>query len=359
MQKYDVAIIGAGPSGCITALLCAKAGLRVTLIEQKTFPRQKPCGGGLTSKTITILREIDCFSENIAEKYCRSIQIHLPKLDKTFFVEAEEPFLVTVERATFDAFLANRAAEVGVDLKEGERFLKFKIHSSGYIEVITERNTILAELLVGADGVFSKVRKQLELENPAFFPKRELLIGVTTDIPFEVLNPLCKDCVHLFFNFGVGIDYGWAFPKQSTFNVGFGYKLKRNFPVVIERVLKSFVPQVNEEQLSRLRISAGALPIFYNGQFPFIQWGHIILVGDAAGFVDEWTGEGLYYGVKSAVHAATAIKLYFTHHRKMNFLRNYSRLCLKDFYSNLFLPIFLPVFSEGVRPYITILRMLN
>jgi geranylgeranyl reductase family protein len=335
MRKYDVTIIGAGPSGCVTAILCAKAGLDTILIEQKSLPRNKVCGGGLTMKSIEVLRNLNCFDECVIERFCNSVQIHLPRLGEKLLVKSDKPLMAIIKRATFDNSLAYYAKEAGVELREKEQFIESKVHHSGYVEVFTNHGAILTDILIGADGVLSKVRKQLQSEYPQLFPKRDLLVGVSADVPIEISDCLSSQYAHLFFDFANGIDYGWVFPKKETFNIGFGYKPKKGIPINVRDSLTFFIHEILGRQYSQLKVRVGALPIFWSGTAPTVQWGHVMLVGDAAGFVDEWTGEGLYYSIKSAVHASKSIDLYFHGSREDRVLLRYTNLCSKDFYNDL------------------------
>lgn len=335
MKKYDVTIIGAGPSGCITAILCARAGLDTMIIEKESLPRYKNCGGGLTRKSIKILRKLNCLDEKLIEKVCRSVQIHLPALQEEFLVKSNQIYTETVDRAAFDYSLACHAKKEGAKLRERERYIEYKHNCLGDIEVLTNKGNILTDILVGADGASSNVRRQLQLEYPQLFPRRNYLVGVSVDVPVENLNCLCSQYPHLFFGFAKGIDYGWAFPKIKTFNIGFGYKPNRENHININNIMASFIRDILGKPYNNLKVRAGLLPIFWCGGPPAVQWGNIILIGDAAGFVDEWTGEGLYYGIKSAVHAYESIKLYFDTSKADRALLNYTNLCSKDFYDDL------------------------
>lgn len=335
MKKYNVTIIGAGPSGCITAMLCAREGLDTIIIDKKSLPRYKICGGGLTKKSIKVLENLNCFDKQLIEKSCYSVQLHLPALQEEFLVKSNQLHLATVDRASFDNSLALHAKKAGAELREKEQYIEFKHNCLGTIEILTNQNEILTDILIGADGVSSNVRKQLQLEYPQLFIQRDHLVGVSADVSMKYLNRLCNQYPHLFFGFAKGIDYGWAFPKIQTFNIGFGYKQSREGHININNIITSFTRDILGTQCNNLKVRSGLLPIFWCGGPPTVQWGNIILVGDAAGFVDEWTGEGLYYGIKSAIHAYESIKLYFNKSKSNQGLLKYTSLCSKDFYDDL------------------------
>lgn len=335
MRKCDVAIIGAGPSGCITAMLCAKAGIDTLLIEKKALPRFKVCGGGLTIKSINILRDINCFDEKSIDRFCYSVQVHLPKSGEKFIINSGHEYMAIVERSTFDKYLANQAEKSGVILKEGERFIEYRVNASGNIEVITDKEIIVTDILVGADGVQSSVRKQLQMEYPSFFPPRDFLMGINAEIPKHVLDKLSDHYAHLFFGFSNAIDYAWAFPKKQSFNIGLGFKPNKKSPINVKNFFMSFINDTAGKECRQFEIKAGLLPVFWSRMRSAVQWGHIILIGDAAGFVDEWTGEGLYYSIKSSLFAHKSIEQYLNNRRNDKALLKYTSLCSKDFYNNL------------------------
>lgn len=352
MEKYDVIIIGAGPAGNVAAILCARSGLRTLIIERNILPREKVCGGGLTFKTIQILREVGCEKEFNLEKTCNSVKIHLCSVDKSYLIESKNIYMGTVKRSMFDLSLAEYAKNLGADIKTNERFISFEQYHSGKLKINTSKTNYQTEILIGADGAISRVRHQLQKEYPQLFHPLNYLVGSNIDIPINEINLIEPKYAHLFFNFSEKIDYGWAFPKENIFNIGIGYKLdkfsKKDNNIEIMSFANKSIRRINES----VEVNIAVLPIFWEKSAPNIQWGKILLVGDAAGFVDEWTGEGIYYGIKSSIHAYEAIKKYFHRREDNNILHKYTRLCKNDFFTNLmFAHYFAALFRSRPRGY--------
>jgi flavin-dependent dehydrogenase len=244
------------------------------------------------------------------------------------------------------------ATNSGAEIRTNERFIKYQVNKTGEIEIITDKEIYLSKFLIAADGVNSTVLNQLGFELPNLFQKKDLLLGVVTELPFENNDFTSNNYPHLFFDFINGIDYGWAFPNKETFNVGFGYKINNNIQINANNVMKSFVKNILHKSYSNEKLSGGLLPIFWSNNTPNIQFGHIILIGDSAGFVDEWTGEGIYYAIKSAINAFNVLDLYFTNGNNSNVLNRYTQLCMKDFYSDLrFSHYFANIFRKNTKRY--------
>lgn len=333
MQPYDVAIIGAGPAGATAALLCARSGLKTVVVEKKKLPRSKSCAGGVTARAMKLLQDIGCFDDLRFEKLVNHLMIHYPATGESCELLSKEPYLATVRRADFDAALIRLAAAAGAEIREAESFAGYRAKSPHRLEIKTDKSEFYANVLIGADGFYSLVRKQLHHEMAgaiSFFP---MMFGIECDIAVDQISSLSPDHCHLYFNIGKDINYGWAFPKKNEFNIGLvldagnnAKSIKSATPVL---QLQSFLKKLSGRNIIWNRVGAAPIPLFGSIKNPTTQKGNILLVGDAAGYVDAWTGEGIYYGIKSAILAHHVIQSAFSGQEGFACLSNYTSLCKK------------------------------
>jgi geranylgeranyl reductase family protein len=329
---YDVAVIGAGPAGAIAAVLCARSGLRTVLVEKKRLPRAKSCAGGLTARCIRLLRDIDCFNEHWLQRTVNGLMIHYLHTGQSLELASKEPYLGTVLRPDFDMALTELAANAGADIREKESFVGYSRSSDFKLHIKTDQSEFYTSILIGADGFHSQVRKQmisemgLTISNPMMF-------GIECDIAMDQIRKLSPHHCHLFFNFGKDINYGWAFPKKDILNIGLvlnaGNSAKTFKPSNPVHQLNIFLQKISENNIQWNRIAAAPIPLFVASRKTMIQNGNVLLVGDAAGFADAWTGEGIYFGVKSAVLAHMAIINALVREKKIECLSSYTKLCNK------------------------------
>src|ERR687886_155080 len=109
VRRYDAIVVGAGPAGSTTAYRLARAGARVCLLDRATFPRDKPCGGGLTLRAV---RQLPFSVEPVVEDAVDTLELGL-RYRRRLVKRAGEPFVLMTQRRRLDAFLAERAAQAG------------------------------------------------------------------------------------------------------------------------------------------------------------------------------------------------------------------------------------------------------
>lgn len=163
MREYDAVIIGAGPSGCATAIELANRDQalapRVLLLDKAVFPRIKLCAGGLTADAELILRELDVHIDLPA------VPVHLSKFllpTGQLLFEQPDHFRV-IRRDQFDELLFHTARERGVVTRDGEE-VEAVICVANEVIVKTSREEYRTQILVGADGANSTTRKAVGLQ---------------------------------------------------------------------------------------------------------------------------------------------------------------------------------------------------
>ena len=211
-----------------------------------------------------------------------------------------QPFTFMTMRSSFDALLAERAVSAGAELLEGFRVERVETNG-GPALVHGQSEVVAADVLVGADGVNSIVAHQLGLLRDA-----EMGVGLESEVYVEPgrLEPWARTA---------GLDFGsirggymWVFPKSDHLSIGVaGF---RRIGPSLKGLLERYLARHGIDGSAKSMTKGHRLPRRRRGT-P-IQSRNALLVGDAAGLVDFWTGEGIYYAMRSAQLAAPAVVEY-------------------------------------------------
>jgi geranylgeranyl reductase family protein len=298
-KVYDVAIIGAGPAGSSLAYRLARSGLEPIVLDKERFPRKKVCAGGLTAKVLEVLPfEVSPVIEDTVARINMSYQL-AAEFAKTY----HRPLIYTVDRGKFDAFLLRRAREAGAAWVEGARVEGVEFSESA-CTVLAGRGRVQARVAVGADGALSAVARSLNLK-PADWHH----LGLHAEIPGESLK---KDIIDypgaIYLDWGsMPSGYGWIFPRGNGVGAG---AAGLNGPGTPGKAIKSYCARMLARRLGlkpeEVKLSAHLIP--HRVRERPITRDRALLVGDAAGLTDFWTGEGIYWALKSSEIAARHIR---------------------------------------------------
>ena len=116
MERYDVAVIGAGPAGSVTAIHLARGGARVLLVDKATFPRDKPCGGGLTLRAV---RQLPVDPAPVVEHEVDRMAFRLGWRSRFDRTGKRGPFVLMTQRRRLDQYLAEQAVDAGAEFRDG------------------------------------------------------------------------------------------------------------------------------------------------------------------------------------------------------------------------------------------------
>jgi geranylgeranyl reductase family protein len=290
MEVVDVAIVGGGPAGSSCAAFCAAGGLRVALIEREKFPREKVCGDCANPACLSILQrlglanEIQKWPHAIAEAV-DFISINGRTVRATFPRGAR---VINIKRSIFDHRLLERARELSAQVHEEATVVSLAKTRERDWKIDIVRDTFLARVLVGADGRNSTVAR---LCNLLPRPERER-------IALQAHIPLPRDFGNrIVLQFLLQGYSGQAPVNDRELNlclVGTPPTISslrkwadEHFKLSTDQAWRTITP------LTRAPILAGQENLFF--------------IGDAARVVEPFTGEGIYYALRSGELAAAAI----------------------------------------------------
>jgi geranylgeranyl reductase family protein len=296
-QLWDAMVVGAGPAGCAAAYDLAAAGQSVLLLDKKDFPRAKACAGGLTSKAVQALRySID----PVVRKVIGRIRLEGESSSSPsgpVVLKSRNPICVMTVRAEFDEYCLRKTMAAGACLLKIEGVRQI-VRCDDQVHLLTPDAHYRARFLVGADGASGQVRRLCAAGS-----------WFSQGFALEVQTALPREDVDLTFDFAsVSNGYAWIFPKGDHLNVGL-YSLSSAASLTRSRLL-SYVQNrlgtdtVHDVTGQYLGIGAGESPAEYIQ--PDLR-DRVFLVGDAGGFADPLTGEGIYGALVSGQAAATAI----------------------------------------------------
>ena len=276
VENFDVAVVGAGPAGSTTAYRLARARARVLLVDKAHFPRDKPCGGGLTIRAV---RQLPFSVEPVVEDRITRARCRLrygPVIDRS----SDRVLCLMTQRRRLDEFLVQKAVEAGAQFRDGVRIT---VESDTRLTVDGE--PVEAAAVIGADGANGITAKSLGLAGG-------IVNGVALEgnLPYERLPRNGWRGMLVLELATVPGGYGWIFPKGDHVNVGVGGwgeegpRLRRHLQVLCEHY------GIELDELTNLR--GHRLPM--RRRETLLARACALLVGDAAGVLDPVSGDGIY-----------------------------------------------------------------
>src|SRR5436309_8513289 len=311
MEIFDVAIVGGGPAGSSCAAFCALAGLRTLVLEREKFPREKVCGDCLNPSCWPVLERLG-LAQQVRDlphsKLCsvdfiaidgRKVSIDLPTGDPP---EAGE---ISVKRSVFDHLLLKRACELGAYVREQTTLTGLAHDQDWKLETAT-RESFRARVLIGADGRNSTVAR---LRNLLPRPARER-VALQAHIPLP--RNFGERIVLQFLREGYS---GQAPVNESELNlclVGRPPTISR----LREWAQRHFEIPTNQPWRTITPLTRSAVPCARE---------NLLFIGDAARVVEPFTGEGIYYALRSGELAADAITKIVRGKDRQSALREFTR----------------------------------
>jgi geranylgeranyl reductase family protein len=291
VEGCDVAVVGAGPAGAAAALAARRSGAGVILLDAAAFPRDKPCGDGISPHTLDVLEALGVPAPVAGFPPVSVLRLVSPRGAVVARPAARPAY--TVPRRVFDDRLVTAAVAAGAELRR---------HRVRRIEQRDDRvvldGVLEARVVIGADGAGSTVRRAMGF--PAN-PDGHVALAIRGYAP----APSGENEQRIVTSGKHWPAYAWSFPiGDGTANVGYGEVL-RGRPVtrayLLDR-LAALLPDVDPGSVGERR--AHHLPLSTYRPVPGRR--RVLLAGDALSLINPFTGEGIFYAVLSGSLAGMA-----------------------------------------------------
>jgi geranylgeranyl reductase family protein len=266
----------------------------VLLADRARFPRDKPCGGGVTGRA---LKQAPCDITPVVERVVDTFELRLHH-GRSFRRTSPEPLILMTQRRRLDAFLVEQAASLGVEFRDGTRVEEIRIGPER-ITATAGGAPVTARVLVGADGANGVVAKAAGLGEG-------IVRGVALEgnVPWDLLDRSRYETTAVVELGAPAGGYGWLFPKGDHANLGVGGWASEGPSLRGQLARLARAHGVDADALGEVR--GHRLPMRQVGDTTPAR-GDVLLVGDAAGLVDPLSGDGMYEAFTSARLASEAI----------------------------------------------------
>ena len=290
---FDHVIIGGGPAGMACAITLQKKNAKVLVIDKAVFPRHKTCGGLITKKTHLLIQELFEQRPEELEFLFRDSVTSVSLYDRTGLLvtaEVSDPMRFA-DRMVFDNALVQKYKELSGMILEGEK--DYSIDRKNRAILLSGQRIVHYKNIIFADGALSQAQKQ-----PGLAVKK-LAFGIETFLSTDQF-PLQGMSLH--FDYGTD-GYIWVFPYKDQICIGAcSYYKGISEP---KEMLRIFLEKYGIN-LKNLKCQGALAPYGYTvpqNKLPEDQF----LLGDAAGFADPISGEGIYFALRSGIDAAKAL----------------------------------------------------
>jgi flavin-dependent dehydrogenase len=350
-----ILVAGAGPAGATAARTLAAAGLPVCLLDRSSFPRNKPCGGGISTRVLTRFPYLESALPRITTHTVARLHLEGPDGHSTI-IESDGPAALMIRRVEYDALLVSLAVEAGATLVQGVDVVQARQDAERVELLARDGRRFEGAIVVAADGVNSVIARRLGL-NPGW-PPSSVAIDMMEETPRAALRDVDPSTLWVAYGYdarksqvsrlkshsGESCDlklatsakrapegYAYIFPKRDHVNIGIGYVLSH-----YRQAIDAAPYELQRGLVSRLRDRGVVVGDSVKQNFtPFLipvggplretGRGRVLLAGDAGGFVNAFTAEGIYYGMVTGELAARAILE--TGRGVTSLVRRYRRAC--------------------------------
>ena len=317
-NEYQIAVVGAGPAGSVATICCKKNDLKVVLIDKAEFPRDKVCGDGIPLKTFNLLQklgfnEVDLFQDGYK---ISQLKVYSPEYKTIVFGNMKADASTKsgcIPRKDFDNKLFKKAADsadkvltghkvINIENLADKKKITLKQISNGELKEVIVNAVIAAD---GANSVIAKMTGLLKRDEEHYFD----------GLRWYYEGKKFDSAVHLFYDKHTLPGYVWVFPvAEDRANVGI--MINKKYKESSGRTIKDIFIDVLENNTNLKEVLHGAHPIdnikgapLPLGTLPGSRiTDGIILVGDAAAFINPVTGGGIYFAVLSAMKAVDVLK---------------------------------------------------
>ena len=336
-----VLVVGGGPAGATAARALALAGVDVRLLERApAYPRNKPCGGGISMRVVRRFPYLKQALTRISTHLLSRLYLESPDGASTV-VESDEPAALMIRRVEFDALLAALAVEAGAELVGGVEIVQARQDAGAVTLTARDGRAFTAPLVIAADGVNSVVARRLGI-NPGW-DAASVALDMMEETPRTALRDVDPSTLWVAYGYtgyrgtgartgtedgtgapprygtgtrppyGTAEGYAYIFPKRDHVNIGIGYVLdyfRAEVDAAPYALQQDFVAHLRDRGIvvgDSVRENFTPFLIPVGGPLRRPARGRVLLAGDAGGFVNGFTAEGIFYAMVSGELAARAI----------------------------------------------------
>jgi geranylgeranyl reductase family protein len=291
----DVAVVGAGPAGATAALVLARAGLDVVLLDRAALPRDKTCGGGVVARA---LESLPPGVDVPVERRLGRVESRFVDAGLAVTVERDTALVHMARRGPLDLALAEAALAAGAVLRAPCALERVGL-TPQHVELDTGRGPLRARFLIAADGATGPTARAAGwTEPPASVPA----LDAEVDGPPRLLARFTDRA-----RFDLGVPpggYGWIFPKADHLSVGVGVFTRTAARRRLRDELSRYLHAVGLGEARVRGIRGAPIPVRPRRE---VARGRVLLAGDAAGLADPLTGEGISFAILSGRLAAESL----------------------------------------------------
>ena len=309
-MRVDVVVIGAGPAGSAAAIVAARSGRSVLVVDRATFPRDKCCGDGLTALALRLCEQLGLDHARLANwQAVDDVVLHPPSGRSRRFPlpEGSGQYAAIVPRAEFDAALLDLARGAGADVRTGCGLTGIRVADGVASLDVDGIGTVEAAAVVAADGMWSPTRRALGLAEDGYRGEWHAFRQYVADVGPEAAD------LHVWFEADLLPGYVWSFPLPGRrANVGFG--VLRGGRVAIGETGRIWTELLDrpgirgvlgDDAVAEGRHAAWPIPARVNRSV--LDHGPVLFTGDAASATDALTGEGIGQALLTGALAAESI----------------------------------------------------
>jgi geranylgeranyl reductase family protein len=298
MKSCDVLIVGGGPAGSSCAWALRGSGLEVLIIDKQTFPRDKVCGGWITTQILSELQldPTDYARGRAFQPICgfRTSRMGDPEVETNY----GRPVSYGIRRFEFDDYLLKRC---GARVLEGVAFEGMERQNGGWLV----NSEMPARLVVGAGGHFCPVARQLG----AKMGSEEIVVAQEAEFEMDARQQAAcsirPEIPELYFCADMR-GYGWCFRKGNVLNVGLGRLDRRSLSGHVAEFL-AFLKRTGKVGFDLPASILGHAYLIYSKTTRKLVDDGVMLIGDAAGLAYSQSGEGIRPAIESGLLAARVI----------------------------------------------------
>src|SRR5262245_945778 len=306
----DVIVAGAGPAGAVAARTLASAGLSTLVVDRAAFPRNKPCGGGISVRALKRFPWLESSLVGVDVHRISRLYLEGPQ-NISLSLSTDEPTVLLVRRLEFDHALVRAAVSAGARVEPDFEVAQVDTHPDVVTLRARDGRRCTAPFVVAADGVHSVIAKRTGVN--ARWPRTHVAIDMMEETPVATLRAKRPDVLWVAYAYN-GLDgYAYVFPKTAHVNVGIGCLLSHfdrevgDAPYALQdRFVSSLVERgVLDGRPDRRCFTPFLTPV--GGSLPRTWSGRVIIAGDTGEFRNAVTAEGIYSAMASGELAGRAL----------------------------------------------------